>query len=74
MEDIIIKKLCNFCMNKCKDCMNYEEYRQNNVTVYKCNNYTKNEDRIKGYEEKWIDSTLTQLAMKNLRKGAIKQR
>lgn len=74
MEDMIIKKLCNFCMNKCKDCMNYKEYKQSNLIVYGCNNYAKNEEKIRGYEGKWIDSTLTQIAIKSIKKGVNRQK
>ena len=50
MEDIIIKKLCNLCMNKNDNCMKYT-----------CENYIKDETKVKGYEGKWIDNTLANL-------------
>ena len=33
MEDMIIKKLCNFCMNKNDNCMKYNEYKTKNSSV-----------------------------------------
>ena len=69
MEDIIISKLCDFCMNKKTNCMNYKESKQKEVIVYKCNNYVKDEKKIKGYEGKWIDSILSDIAHRNARKG-----
>ena len=61
MEDIIKEKLCNFCINKNKNCMKYKEYRSKNFIQYNCENYMKNEIKIKGYEEKWIDNTFINL-------------
>lgn len=61
MEDIIKEKLCNFCMNKCENCMEYKENKYNKLLVYQCENYNQNIDKIKGYDEKWIDNTLINL-------------
>ena len=64
MEDIIINKLCYFCINKekkCKNCIRYKEYKQQNYIKYKCENYKKDETKIIGYNEKWIDNTLLDL-------------
>ena len=67
MEDIIINKLCDFCMNKKTNCMNYKESKQKEVIVYKCNNYVKDERKVKGYDEKWIDNTLVNLEINKFR-------
>lgn len=67
MEDIIIEKLCNFCMNKKENCMKYNEYKTRNYIKYNCGNYEKNESKIKGYEEKWIDNTLINLQINKFR-------
>ena len=64
MEDIIMDKLCGFCRNRNTNCMKYKKNKQNNIIVYKCINYAKNEDKIKGYDEDWIDKTLTKLGKK----------
>lgn len=70
MEDMIIKKLCNFCKNKNERCMKYEEHKQSDLKVYKCNNYIKDEKMIKGYDEKWLDTALKQIIFRNMKKGA----
>lgn len=61
MEDIIVKELCNFCINKCDNCMKCNIIKKNELTTYNCDNYIKNESKIKGYDEKWIDNILTSL-------------
>ena len=68
MEDIIMDKLCGFCRNRNTNCMKYKKNKQNNMIVYKCINYAKNEDKIKGSDEDWIDKTLTKLEIKKLSK------
>ena len=67
MEDMIIKKLCNFCMNKNDNCMKYNEYKTRNFTKYTCENYIKDERKVKGYDEKWIDNTLANLEINKFR-------
>ena len=74
MEDMIIKKLCNFCMSKNDNCMKYNEYKTRNFIKYTCENYIKDETKVKGYEGKWIDSALTQIAIKNIRRGVNRQK
>lgn len=71
MEEIIINKLCNFCMNKCSNCMSYEQNIQKDIIVYKCNNYVKNEKKITGYNGKWIDNSIADITQRNKRKGWI---
>lgn len=72
MEEIIINKLCSFCKNKNEkiNCMNYKECKQNNLIVYKCNNYARNEEKIAGYDEKWIDNAIIDITCRNTRRGA----
>lgn len=45
MEDIIVKELCNFCINKCDNCMKCNIIKKNKLTTYNCDNYIKNESK-----------------------------
>lgn len=67
MEDIIREKLCNFCINKKGNCIKYNIYRSRNFTKYTCENYIKDERKVKGYDEKWIDNTLVNLEINKFR-------
>ena len=71
MEDIIKEKLCDFCMNKNEKCIIYEKIEEKNMVRHKCRNYKKDETKIKGYTEKWIDTTI--ISIIKSRKG-IKQK
>ena len=72
MEDIIDKKLCNFCKNKSENCNKQKSHEKvNNVIIYKCFNYQKDEDKVEGYNEKWIDNALIDIREKNKRKGKL---
>lgn len=69
MGDIIIEKLCNFCKNKSENCLCYIVSENKNTTTYKCTNYIKNEYKIKGYNEKWIDNVVSDIIGRRTRKG-----
>ena len=40
-EDVIRNNLCNYCMNKKKDCMKIEKHTRNDILTYRCVNYIK---------------------------------
>lgn len=39
MEDVIRKYLCNSCLCKKKECMQYTEKEENGIRSYKCMGY-----------------------------------
>lgn len=39
MEDVIRKYLCNSCLCKKKECMEYTEKEENGIRSYKCMGY-----------------------------------
>lgn len=47
-KNIFIENLCNFCINKEKEeCKNIKKETINNLTIYKCLNYKKEEKKMK---------------------------
>ena len=69
MEDVIRENLCNFCENyKRNDCMKIRREYKDYSDIYYCQNYKLREDiKIIGYTEKWIDSILTNLEINKFR-------
>ena len=69
MEDVIKKYLCINCENnKCKNCMKIRKEYKDYSDIYYCQNYKLREDiKIIGYTEKWIDSISINLEINKFR-------
>lgn len=57
MEDVIRKYLCNSCLCKKKECMEYTEKEENGIRSYKCMGYIFNNSQGGTNEDNYTDNT-----------------